>query len=232
MDGMQQRAAQGSVTIHTDTVAERLLVEAGCVSDIVVAGERIPIDGVVSTLPLTALARLVGAPADVQQALTCLPTRGVILTYLLVDGPVEFADQWRYLGDARYRVGRVTNFSGWLLPSRSRPSRTILAAEIWARRDDPVWADSAEDIQATVCRELATSGLLSTPPADARVLRIPSAMPVQTLAAERALGRARVWLEGFDGLRSTGRFGAFRGTGVHESILLGMDAASSLIDAS
>jgi hypothetical protein len=41
----------------------------------------------------------------------------------------------------------------------------------------------------------------------------------------------RVWLEGVDGLKSTGRFGAFRGTGVHESILLGMDAASSLIEA-
>ncbi|MBJ7332649.1 MAG: FAD-dependent oxidoreductase [Solirubrobacteraceae bacterium] len=201
---------------------ERLVRRDGAVAGMRIDGVEEPFDHVISTAPIPVLLRALGdVPEEIARRRDELRARGVVIVYLLLDGAAGFDDQWVYVTDPANDVGRITNFSAWRADGAPMPAQTILAAEIGEEAKAPA--------PALAERELRELGLLGhARVVETHVVRLPRVQPVPLTGAAAGLAPVRAWLETIRGLTTTGRHGAFANTGVHESILLGMDAAANV----
>ena len=87
----------------------------------------------------------------------------------------------------------------------------------------------------TLCRlalgSLARIGLISPAPTQIEARRLGNVFPVIARGYRDALRPIQAWLESIGGLHSTGPFGSFANSGVHESMMLGIDCADSMLAA-
>ncbi|HWC27583.1 MAG TPA: FAD-dependent oxidoreductase, partial [Solirubrobacteraceae bacterium] len=94
---------------------DRVELRDGRVSAIGRAGERIAVDGVVSSLALRDVVALADppAPAAVRRAAAGLRYRDFLTVALVVRGADLFPDNWIYVHDPGVLVGRIQNFRAW-----------------------------------------------------------------------------------------------------------------------
>lgn len=207
----------------------RVDLDGGRVRGVEVDGRVESVVGVVSTLPLAALfERLPDAPPEIVQRLRDLTARSVAIAYVLLDGPPPFSGQWVHVADPRSPVGRITSFSGWTAPGATPPCQSILAFELWCEAGDATWEQPPDALRAIAEHTLAQLGLEQPPVLDVAVRRGRDVLPVLSPAARDAVAEAEAWLRRIDGLQTTGRHGAFANSGVHESLLLGVEAGRAL----
>jgi protoporphyrinogen oxidase len=206
----------------------RLEIDGRRVRGIEIDGRIEPVDRVISTLPLPALfERLPDAPPEIVRRLRGLTARSVVIAYALLDGPPPFSGQWVYVADPR-PVSRITSFSGWTPPGSAPPPQSILAFELWCDAGDATWEQPPDVFRAVAERTLADLGLRHAPVLDVAVRRGRDVLPVLSPAARTTVAEAGAWLRRIDGLHTTGRHGSFANSGVHESLLLGVEAGRAL----
>lgn len=220
-------------TLRLGTRPQALAHRDGVVCGVRVDGRDERFDHVVSTTSLAVLAGgLLPAPDDIVARARALRLRGVVLVYLRVHGGVPFADQWVYVTDPSRPVGRIANYDAWRPPHAPAAPETVLAVELGGADDDPLWQAPDSELAARAETELRDLELLGGGTVTGwHVLRLPRVQPVPLVGSGVATDAVRAWVEQIPGLTSTGRFGAFANTGVHESILLGMDAADAVLAA-
>lgn len=187
-------------------------------------------DAIVSTMPLTTLARnLAGTPANVHESLRTLRFRNTVLVYLLIDGKDLFADQWLYVHSPGLTVGRITNFRNWLPHLYGNSEKTILALELWCNSDDPMWHATDESLVDIAKSDLAKTGLSKgLPIVDGAVYRIPKCYPVYSKGYMEALIPVQQYFSRIANLYPIGRYGAFKYNNQDHSILMGMLAAQKI----
>ena len=194
-------------------------------------------DHVISTLPLSVLARCIpDVPAPILDAASRLTARSTVLVYLDIRGSQCFPELWRFVYDARYRMGRVANVARWWPAASKRPAppdRTVLCAEFWCTRDDATWAEP-DDTVASVCeQELRASGLL---PADARVdahhiRRVANTHPVPAVDSIPAVRKLRDYFANVAVLDVVGRHAVHGTSDVADNLQAGAESARTVMDA-
>ncbi|HKG38974.1 MAG TPA: FAD-dependent oxidoreductase [Conexibacter sp.] len=223
-------ARGGRIACESDV--GRLEIRAQRVCGIELDGRLEPVDHVISTIPLPALAeRLTDVPAELAQRLRSLPARSAVIAYVLLDGPPPFAGQWVYLADPGSPVSRITSFSGWTPAGTAPPPQSILAFELWCEAGDATWELAPDALRAIAQRALADVSPAHATVLDVAVRRGRDVLPVLSPAARATVAEADAWFGRIEGLRTTGRHGAFANTGVHESLLLGVEAGRALASA-
>ncbi|MFL5817823.1 MAG: protoporphyrinogen/coproporphyrinogen oxidase [Conexibacter sp.] len=207
----------------------RIEVCAQRVRGVAIDGRIEPVDGIVSTLPLPGLLeRLPDVPPRLARRLGDLTARSVVIAYALLDGPPPFSGQWVYVADPCSPVSRITSFSGWTPAGSAPPSQSILAFELWCDAGDATWEQPPDVLRAIAEQALGDLRLQHAPVLDLAVRRGRDVLPVLSPAARTAVAEAEAWLSGIDGLRTTGRHGSFANSGVHESLLLGVETGRAL----
>jgi protoporphyrinogen oxidase len=183
-----------------------------------------------STLPLSVLARVAQAPAEVLAACGQLETRGLLLVYLALPIP-----RWTPY-DAHYFPERDVLLSRLSEPKNYRDSPddpndvTVLCAEIPCSVDDARWDATGDDLAAAVRAALDRSGLPTPPPLDVVVRRVPRAYPVYRVGYEAPFAKLDAWATAVPRLLHFGRQGLFAHDNTHHALAMAW-AATECLDA-
>ena len=181
---------------------------------------------VLSTIPLTVLARLVrsddSGPLEVVSALR---QRAMVLVYLTLatDRFAEF--DAHYFPEAAIRITRLSEPKNYSLTDR--PGRTVICAELPCAPGGAEWLMSDQELGALVCRDLQCAGLGPLPEVLAvSTERLPHAYPLYTRGYREAFDALDRWIGGIDGLITFGRQGLF----VHDNTHHTMAMAYALVE--
>jgi protoporphyrinogen oxidase len=187
--------------VRMETSAAVVHVEDGAAVAVTVQSaegrERIEASHVISSMPLTALARIVdpSVPPEVLAAAHDLHYRDFLTVALVVPEERGFPDNWIYIHSPEVKVGRIQNFGVWS-PYLVKDGRTCLGMEYFVFESDELWVASDDELIALATKELATIGLIESSDVEAGyVVRMPKAYPVYDDVYRENVEVIRRWFE-------------------------------------
>jgi protoporphyrinogen oxidase len=196
-----ERVVERGGRLRMETSAVAVHVEGGKATAVTVddgsGTERLPASHVISSMPLTALARIVDPPApdEVLRAADDLHYRDFLTVALVVPEERSFPDNWIYIHAPDVKVGRIQNFGSWS-PYLVKDGRSCLALEYFVNEGDDLWRASDEELIVLATKELAAIGLVEAPDVEAGyVVRMPKAYPVYDEAYRSNVEVIRRWFE-------------------------------------
>jgi protoporphyrinogen oxidase len=163
---------------------------------------------------------------------TKLAYRNTILVYLEVENDSVCKDNWIYVQDPDLLTGRITNFRNWIPQLYGTSPNTILAMEYWCNPTDSIWKYGDEEISKLAKQELVATTLVEHESLvrNTRVLRIPKSYPIYRRGYREILEPIQEYLRTIVGLQVIGRYGAFKYNNQDHSILMGLLAATNVLD--
>ena len=192
--------------------------------------ERIETRTVLSTLPVTMLARAIesAAPPEVQKACEAIRYRGMILIYLVLETDQFTEYDAHYFPELSIPISRLSepkNYSAAHEPE----GLTVLCAELPCDPDEPLWSLDDDALGAELCGWLAKARL----PVKVRVRRtvakrLSHAYPVYDRDFERHFQVVDNYLAGIEGLLTFGRQGLFAHDNTHHALAMAHAAVECL----
>ena len=185
---------------------------------------------VLSTIPLTTLARLVRSertpPAE---AVESLQQRAMVIVYLTLDADRFTEFDAHYFPETSIRISRLSEPKNYSLTERQ--GRTVLCAELPCAIGGAEWAMSEKALGALVIRDLECGGLGPLPHVHAvHVERIPSAYPLYAKGYRDAFDRIDRWVGEIEGLVTFGRQGLFVHDNTHHTMAMGYTLVDCIRD--
>jgi protoporphyrinogen oxidase len=213
---------------------EKILWEPGRVTGVVAGGTLHQGRHFISSLPIRDLIeRLDPAPPDyLRAAARDFNYRDFLTVVLVLRARDLFADNWIYVHDPDFRVGRVQNFNNWSPDMTPDPGTTCLGLEYFCFQGDELWCRSDRELLDLAGREIAALGL-----ADARsivdgvVVRAPKAYPIYDDSYQHGLAAVKRFLETVPNLQLVGRNGMHRYNNQDHSMLTAILAARNIMGA-
>jgi protoporphyrinogen oxidase len=193
--------------------------------------EEVPVDSVISSMPISELVMTLDPPApeEVQLAAKGLHYRDFLTVALVVPAERGFPDNWIYVHDEKVQLGRIQNFGSWS-PDMVKDGRTCLGLEYFVFEGDELWNMADDDLIALGARELAAIGLVE--PADVEggyVVRMPKAYPVYDAGYVERVEVIRRFLDAEVGnVHPVGRNGMHRYNNQDHSMLTALLAVENL----
>ena len=185
---------------------------------------------VFSTIPVTALARLLAPPPPdpVTASVAKLTYRGMVLLYLILDVERFTPYDAHYFPEPESVFSRVSEPKNYSMAAEP-VGRTGLCVEVPCTVGDEIWSASDEEIRRRVVGDLARVGL----PVDGLVRtsfarRLPNVYPVYDRAFAQHLATLSSHLAGIAGLVSLGRQGLFAHDNTHHTIEMAYRASECL----
>jgi protoporphyrinogen oxidase len=172
--------------------------------------ERIPCATLVSSIPMSALARLLfPGDAHVEAEVAQLRLRDLALVYLILDQDRLVDDHWIFFPEKRYPFNRLFEQKS-MDPSLGPSGATAVCCDLTCDEGDEVWAAPDAELVRRCMDSLVEAGL--TTPETLRagfVRRFRSFYPMYTVDYRDRLGRVYARLKEADNLVLTGRVGMF-----------------------
>jgi protoporphyrinogen oxidase len=188
---------------------------------------------VLSTVPMTALPRLVtpAAPETARAAAATLDFRALTLVYVVLDRSRYTEFDAHYFPALDVPFSRVSEPKNYRDGAGSDPKdRTVLCAEVPCSVGDDVWRAPAGDLGDLVCSHLAAQGLPRVAPIAAEVRRVPNAYPVYRVGFEEDFRALDEWAGGLGRVVTLGRQGLFAHDNTHHALAMGRAAADAVRD--
>jgi protoporphyrinogen oxidase len=229
---MAESVCQTGGSVHLNSPVRRVTRRGRRVDGVELADGTVrTFDCVISTMPITVLARNLGPmPETVACAASELHYRNTILVYLRVQSKDAFPDQWLYLHSPELVTGRVTNFRNWVPELYGDNEDSILALEYWCNDGDPVWLGADNHVIELASREIAATGLVAPHLIqEGRVTRIHRSYPIYRQGYRQHVARLTEYLDGFQNLMAIGRNGSFKYNNQDHSMLMGILAAENIV---
>jgi len=183
--------------------------------------ERIEARHVLSTIPISQLARLIQpqAPAEVLASACALKFRAMILIYLVLDAERFTEFDAHYFPDASVAITRLSEPKNYGLAEF--PGRTVLCAELPCSVEDPVWRAGDPELAALASRALEAAELpLRSPIRAVASRRLAQAYPIYTRDYREHFDRIDGWLGDIEGLVTFGRQGLFAHDNTHHALAM------------
>jgi protoporphyrinogen oxidase len=230
-------------TILLSTQVRQIVVDGGHIRRLVVATRPARSQGgpdaevqevdarfVFSTIPVTALARLLAPPPPdpVANSVTRLAYRGMILFYLILNVERFTPYDAHYFPEQEVAFSRVSEPKNYSMASEPVEC-TGLCVEVPCTVGDEVWRAPDEEIHRRVVADLARVGL----PVEGLIRtsfarRLPSVYPVYDRSFAQHLAMVSSYLAGITGLVSLGRQGLFAHDNTHHTIEMAYRASECL----
>jgi protoporphyrinogen oxidase len=234
-DGMAAEVCRAGNHIFLDSPVVRLERDEDRIARVVFRRngreDKIPCDGVLSTLPLPALVGMMtpSLPALVAGHASKLRYRSLKLIYIALKRPQLTDYHWVYLLDEHFRVNRISeqkNVSSHMVPA----DRTILCIELSCWRDEPLWTASDEEIYRIALNDVMQMGYGVTEDEveEYYVTDIATAYPVYELNFEDHLIPVLEGVHAVPNLLTLGRHGLFLNNSMDDNVLLGMKVADAV----
>jgi len=221
------------VVLHAPV--EEIRWERGGVTAVRAGGTVYTGEHFISSIPIRELMqRLRPVPDDgLLEAGRLFRYRDFMTVALMVRGSGLFPDNWIYIHDPAFQVGRIQNFGNWS-PGMTADSKTsCLGFEYFCREGDALWTMADEQLVALATRELAQLSLADASAViDAKVVRVPKAYPVYDGRYQRGIAAVREFLRLVPNLQLVGRNGMHRYNNQDHSMLTAILAARNVLGAS
>lgn len=228
-------AADAGVRLQLQRSVAAIETSAGSVAGVRVSGpegfELLPARQVLSTIPVSQLARLVepAAPSEVLASACALRFRAMILIYLVLDADRFTEFDAHYFPDAGIAITRLSEPKNYGLAGI--PGRTVLCAELPCSVEDPVWRADDAGLAKLAIEALDSAGL----PLRCRVVsvasrRLSQAYPIYTRDYGAHFDRIDRWIGGIPGLITFGRQGLFAHDNTHHALAMAYALDSCLDD--
>ena len=192
--------------------------------------ERVKVDAVWSTLPLTTLVRAAGnaAPASVRTAANAMRYRGMILVYLVLETDQYTEFDAHYFPELSIPISRLSEPKNYAA-SAEPEGLTVLCAELPSDPGDAYWPMDDDALGCALYAWLGAAGL----PQSAKIKRaftrrLPFAYPVYDRDFERRFATLDDWISGVEGLLTFGRQGLFAHDNTHHALAMAYAAADCL----
>ncbi|MGA7412048.1 MAG: FAD-dependent oxidoreductase, partial [Bryobacteraceae bacterium] len=171
-------------------------------------------------------------PEFLRRAAECFHYRDFLTVVLIVRGKNLFPDNWLYIHDPEFKVGRIQNFNNWSPDMVPDPETTSLGLEYFCFENDSLWEMSDERLLKLAGSELAGLGLVE-PSAilDGVVRRVPKAYPVYDTQYKEGLSAVQEFLKGIENLQLIGRNGMHHYNNQDHSMVTGILAARNILGA-
>ena len=222
---LQRAAENAGAAVHLHSLVTGVIATDGQVRGVEInvdGGTRVlPADYVLSTIPVTVLARLIrtGGATTAPTATERLRQRSMVLVYLSLDADRFTEFDAHYFPEATIRISRLSEPKNYSLTPA--PGRTVLCAELPCAQDGPEWLMSDQELGALVVRDLERAGLGPIPPVKhVETRRLPHAYPLYTKGYREALDALDQWIAGIDGLITFGRQGLFAHDNTHHTMAM------------
>jgi len=221
--------------VFTAAVVTRIAHRAGRVENVTAdeggRSTRYAATEFVSSLPLPALVRGLSPapPARVLAAAARLRYRDLVLVAVRIARERATDETWIYVPAKEVSFGRVHEPKNWSA-EMGASGRTLLVAEHFCGRGDPVWGSSDAALLERTIADLVALGLIGRADAlDGIVVRVPNAYPQFEVGYAEARRVIADYLAGFANLHIAGRTGAYRYFNMDHALESGLDAADALL---
>ncbi len=181
----------------------------------------------ISSIPVTALVRLLDppAPAPVLMAASKLMFRDLVVVAVMVDRKRATDQTWIYVPEKKIPFGRIhepTNWSGKMSPE----GKTVLVAEYFSFQGDRIWNSSDEQLADITFRGLEQIGFIRRSEVlGSTVVRVRHAYPLFQIGYAEQCEVIYDYLGAFRNLKLAGRSGMFRYYNMDLAIKSGLRAA-------
>ena len=234
---MVERATANGAEFSLETDVTRIEREGNRVTGVWIRdgeGEtRLAADQVLSTIPLTALVRLMdpAPPEEVIEAAKAIRFRGMILVYLILETDQFTEYDAHYFPELSIPISRMSEPKNYSSASEPKGT-TILCAELPCDPGEKWWDMSDEELGQHYCRWLTDLGLpVTVPVRRCETRRLSHAYPVYDLDYQKNFDLIDQWLLGLEGLLVYGRQGLFAHDNTHHAFAMAYAAADSLDEA-
>jgi protoporphyrinogen oxidase len=148
-----------------------------------------------SSLPLSIIPELLGAPTEIKEAAQNLKHRDFLVVCIPVANTDSlFDDNWIYIHDPLVKVGRIQNYASWS-PSMVRPQTSCLGLEYFVNKDDELWSAKDQELVNLALKELETLGIeVEVLDSSGFVVRVEKAYPVYDSGYSSNVDSIRSWL--------------------------------------
>jgi len=194
--------------------------------------ERVPIDSLISSMPLSEVVNCLEpvAPTQVSRAANSLTYRDFLIVVLIVGRKEVFPDNWIYIHSPDVVMGRIQNFKNWSPEMVPDSSKTSLGLEYFVTEGDEIWSAPDDELVELGTREMAVLGLIDPSEVeDGTGVRMPKAYPVYDGNYRESVSLIRGYLAGFSNLQVIGRNGQHRYNNQDHSMLAGVSAARNVV---
>ncbi len=224
-------------TVELNTTVDRIYHQDFHIQKIRVKQENetfnLEADHFISSMPVSRLILNLEPPApeSVAQAARGLKYRDFLIVALIIDQPHLFADNWIYIHDSNFKVGRIQNFKNWSPAMVPDSNKTCLGMEYFCSRGDELWSMSDSQLIEIARQEIVDLSLLSSANKieDATVIRQLKAYPIYDDDYRKNLRVIQDYLKNFDNLQTIGRNGMHRYNNQDHSMLTGLLAAKNIL---
>lgn len=195
-----------------------------------------PYDHVISSAPIRDVLQAISPPPP-QQALDAasnLNYRDFMLVALILKEGVPFEDQWLYIHDPEYKVGRIQNFKNWSPELLDGSGNVCYGMEYFCNQGDDLWSQTDEQLIDLATRELSQLGLSAAEDViDGCVVKQAKAYPVydDNYQAHRNIIKDSLALH-CPGLHQVGRNGMHKYNNQDHSMMTALLVAQNIIDPS
>jgi protoporphyrinogen oxidase len=221
----------GSENIHTNSRVTKIFHKDGKIHYLEINSQkRIPVDEVVSTLPLPLLLRILEPKPDdeILEMANSLRFRNLIIVVLFLDRERVSENASIYISDPNIPITRIyepKNRSMAMAPQ----GKTSLCAEIPCDPGDTMWNNGEGDLVSLARSILMDLKLVREGELiGSTIHRMENAYPVLDLKSEVAVTGLYDYLGKFQNLRLSGRNGMFLYTHMHDMLRFGMDVVDKI----
>lgn len=186
----------------------------------------------ISSMPLTKLLNIIEPkpPENVLKTANKLNYRDFLIVALIIDAENLFPDNWIYIHDQNFRVGRIQNFKNWSPKMVPDITKTCLGMEYFCSEGDDLWNLSNPELIELATKELKELGLARYKLVEGgTVLRQKKAYPVYDKNYYEYLTIIKDYLGTFENLQTIGRNGMHRYNNQDHSMLTGLLAAKNIL---
>ena len=190
-------------------------------------------DFLISSMPITNFFQLFNnVNSTILESVNNLVFRNTIVFYVKLNSENLFIDQWLYIQDENILTGRITNFNNWVPEIKKNTNGTVLALEYWCYDVDPIWNISKDEILQIASNDLILCGFIKNVVEiiDYDVIKVPKCYPVYNDSYKPHLENIINFSNSIDNLQFIGRYGSFKYNNQDHSILMGMLAASNIVN--
>jgi len=223
--------ACGDDAIKTGSRITGLSHEDGLIRTIEINGhDRVEVDQLVSTLPLTLTLRMLDPPPprEILELADSIRYRQVRLVVLFVDRPSITQAATVYFPDAHFEFTRITEPRN-RSPEMAPKGKTSLLVELPCHDDDEVWRADDEQLIEIVRRRVVEIGWAEPHEIiGGTANRLPNAYPVLDTTCHQAVAGINAYLDRFRNLRLTGRSGKFVYGGIHNMMRYGIETVDQI----
>ena len=231
---MAEQIQRKGSQVHFNSGVHEILWEAGRITGIRTA------DGIhrgshyISSMAIRDLLHCLNPapPEALRSAAECFQYRDFLTVVLIVRGRNLFPDNWLYIHDPGFKVGRIQNFNNWSPDMVPDPETTSLGLEYFCFEHDSLWEMSDQALLELASRELAGLGLVEQSAILYGVVRrVPKAYPVYDTQYKKGLAAVQEFLKGIGNLQLVGRNGMHHYNNQDHSMVTGILAARNILGA-